>query len=1057
MRKPGAKPKANCDVLLVTVTDIETEALLERAKALTNRDYELWKGKHKTYFDLGEIGGGRVFAVRSEMGSDTIGGSLLTVKDAILEVKPSAVIMVGIAFGVDSKKQQIGDVLVSLQLQPYDLQRVGTTEAGSTRIILRGDKPHCSERLLDRFRTTRLRWKKAEVNFGVVLSGQKLIDNLDFREQLIALSEEAIGGEMEGGGLYVACQQSKVDWILVKAICDWADGKKGVRKKQRQKLASENAADFVIEMLTSGLLSNTQSKLSARAVINPQPQKSSPLAPDKIALARLPISGLDLFGRDSKLQILDDAWANPDTNIITFIAWGGVGKTALVNHWLKRHMARDNYRGAKRVYAWSFYSQGTSESAGSADLFIDQALRWFGDADPTAGSPWDKGERLAELIRQTRTLLILDGLEPLQHPPGPQEGRLKDPALQAMLVELAAGQDGLCVISTRERVGDLVEFEKGTVEQYELEHLSPQAGAQLLRALEVKGDEDELEHAVTEYGGHALALTLLGSYVADVYDGDIRRRDEIESLEDDVRHGRHAERVMRAYEKWLSEGVELAVLRLMGLFDRPADIDSILALRAAPAIPGLTEPLFNFEKHSRWFGLSNEATATPIGKAEWQQALAKLYRIKLLGAASNNEPDSLDAHPLVREHFKQQLKRERPEAWREANNRLYEHLKRSTKEFPDTIEEMSPLFAAVSHGCAAGRHQEAFNEVFLRRIRRGPERFSSSKLGAYGADLASLLGFFEIPWEQPVAGLTDADKAFVLNSSGFCLRALGRLQEAAQLTQRAMEAAIASEDWEPAAVGTNNLSELYLTNGDLARALKLAHRGIELANRGSGVFQRIVCKESLANVLHQLGHIREAAAAFRDAEKIQTQWQPIYPFLFSLGGVWYCDLLLGQGQTHEVKERAAWALEIAQRNKWLLIIALDNLSLGRAWLLEAKQSGTCVPTQAAEFFQRAVNGLRQAGTMDYLPIGLLARAELYGFKADYGRAERDLGEVLRIATRAGMGLYLADYHLESARLHLAQSNLDKARDHWMAAKEMIKRMGYHRRDKDVNEIAEQLR
>ena len=73
-------------------------------------------------------------------------------------------------------------------------------------------------------------------------------------------------------------------------------------------------------------------------------------------------------------------------------------------------MAPEKYRGAERVYCWSFYSQGTSDRAASADLFIDQALRWFGDSVPTAGSPWDKGERLAGYIRQERTLLILDGL-----------------------------------------------------------------------------------------------------------------------------------------------------------------------------------------------------------------------------------------------------------------------------------------------------------------------------------------------------------------------------------------------------------------------------------------------------------------------------------------------------------------------------------------------------------------------------------------------------------------------------------------------------------------------
>lgn len=77
-------------------------------------------------------------------------------------------------------------------------------------------------------------------------------------------------------------------------------------------------------------------------------------------------------------------------------------------------------------------------------------------------------------------------------------------------------------------------------------------------------------------------------------------------------------------------------------------------------------------------------------------------------------------------------------------------------------------------------------------------------------------------------------------------------------------------------------------------------------------------------------------------------------------------------------------------------------------------------------------------------------------RGNHGHAERDLAEVLRIAIRGGMGLHLADYHLESARLHLAQGNRDKAREHLATAKKMIERMGYHRRDKEANELEQQL-
>src|SRR5205085_11864074 len=202
---------------------------------------------------------------------------------------------------------------------------------------------------------------------------------------------------------------------------------------------------------------------AASAAASPQ-QKFVPLSPDDISIGRLPVTGRELFGRELELDMLDGAWADPNTNVLTLVAWGGVGKSALVNHW-RRKLARDNYRGAERVFAWSFYRQGTSEQGVSADQFIDAALRWFGDTDPTAGTPWDKGERLARLIKKQRTLLLLDGLEPLQFPPGRghQEGALKEHTMQALLRELAAHNPGLCVITSRLAVADLADFEGDTV------------------------------------------------------------------------------------------------------------------------------------------------------------------------------------------------------------------------------------------------------------------------------------------------------------------------------------------------------------------------------------------------------------------------------------------------------------------------------------------------------------------------------------------------------------------------------------------------------------------
>jgi hypothetical protein len=182
------------------------------------------------------------------------------------------------------------------------------------------------------------------------------------------------------------------------------------------------------------------------------------LGPKKISVARLPITGSDVFGREEDIGFLDDAWANQQVNVVTIVAWGGVGKSTLVNHWLRR-MAAEHYRSAQLVFGWSFYRQGTSGGTSSADEFLDAALDWFGDPDPRLGTAWEKGERLAKLVGHRRTLLVLDGLEPLQNPPGAQEGRLRDPSLQALLRELAAFNMGLCVITTRLPVADLSDHE----------------------------------------------------------------------------------------------------------------------------------------------------------------------------------------------------------------------------------------------------------------------------------------------------------------------------------------------------------------------------------------------------------------------------------------------------------------------------------------------------------------------------------------------------------------------------------------------------------------------
>ncbi|MHC4156368.1 MAG: SEFIR domain-containing protein, partial [Planctomycetota bacterium] len=683
----------------------------------------------------------------------------------------------------------------------------------------------------------------------------------------------------------------------------------------------------------------------------------------KVMLAKLPVTGGELFGRDDKLGVLDEAWDDEGTKVLSFVAWGGVGKTALVNEWLNR-MGEKGWGGAQCVYGWSFYSQGTKEDRqANSDAFIANALEWFGDKEmaKSAKSAWDKGVRLAQLVRGQKTLLILDGVEPLQYPPGPMAGRLKDQGLQGVLRELSHGMDGLCVITTREKIKDLDGQVGHAVRRVELENLSTEAGIELLKKLGVKtGSKKDFEDAVGEVKGHALALNLLGTFVATVHDGDIRKRDRIEKLAiEEEEKGGHAKHVMEFYERWLSEKnkAEVDILYLMGLFDRPAEAGAIEKLREGPAIEGLTENIVN------------------LSEAKWKYAVKRLRELKLL--AVDDGSGDLDCHPLVREHFGDKLKAERPEAWREAHGRLYEYCKGvPEKERPDTLEEMAPLFRAVYHGCAAGEFQEAHDEIYFDRIRRENEYYVWKQLGAIGSWLGVLSCFFDEPWKGATKKLRVSDVAVVLNNAGLALRAVGRLGEAVEPMEAGLEMQAGHEDWENASSAASSLSECYLTLGDVGKAVEYARRGVEYADKSGKWDWWMVSRTALADALHQAGDVAEARRLFEEAERMQQENQPEYRYLYSLQGYQYCDLLVSLGEYGEVKERIKKCFEWRSPSDSLLDIALEHLALGRTWLAEAAsarrqktevsgQKGEDRETEekleeAGKWLDEAVDGLRKA-------------------------------------------------------------------------------------------------
>jgi nucleoside phosphorylase/tetratricopeptide (TPR) repeat protein len=1029
------------DFVIITALDKEAKAVVLR---LENHTIEQCEAKDIRTYHCGTVpvkGGGRGYCVAvvllPSMGELSAANA---VTDAIVRWNPQYVLMVGIAAGVPQDDLDLGDVAIGDQVVGYEYGKVTGVDIEprdrvyqASSLLLERVRNFWDESWMGEVHAQRPKNAKRErpkVFVGPIASGNKVIASVQFREGLTARWAKLIGVEMEAEGVFSAVldRPQLRGTMVIRGISDMGDERKS---DEWQDYAADVAAAFVIGFLRSGPVDTRQTAPETAALVNVV----------KISTAKLPSTSRDLFGREKELAMLDEAWGNPKINVVSLVAWGGVGKTALVRKWLLQ-MQQDGYRGAERVFGWSFYSQGAAEGKQvSADQFIAAALKWFGDpkmADSSSSS-WEKGERLTELVKQERTLLILDGLEPLQNPPPNGGIRDRTSGLVALLRELAQQNPGLAIVTTRLPVDDLTDFVGTSVQQTDLEDLSPKAGAAYLNHLGVEGTAAEREEAAQEYKGHALALTLLGCYLVDVYEGDVRKRDLIPRLMDEEEKGAHARKMMEAYQKWFEGKPEQNIVHMLGLFDRPAQKGAIQSLLARPRIAGLTDEVHGIKAH------------------KWLLAVKHLRSARLLAERGAEDPDTLDCHPLIREYFGEKLKENNLKAWREAHRRLYEYYKCvPKKELPDTIEEMAPLFAAVMHGCQAGRYQQAWDEVYRERIHRGNRYFSVRQLGAFGSVLATLSGFFAFPWQIVVAGVREDVKGNILNTAGSCLRALGRLAESAGPMRAALEVHASLKDWRGAAASAANFSEVCLITGDIAQALNYARQSIELGDLSGDAFMKVYSRTDFAAALHQTGRLPEAEAAFGEAERIQREWQPDFPQLYSYQGFRYWDFVLEKGEFADVQHRVVQALEWMKREGSLLDSALGHLCLGRADLLQTQVEDTSDFTQATSNLESAVVSLRKSGVRDELPRGLLARAELRRVTGAQDKARLDLDEAFSIAARGGMRLHEADCHLGYARWYLASGDKPKAWESLDKARKMIEDMGYHRRDKEVKELEAQL-
>jgi hypothetical protein len=464
---------------------------------------------------------------------------------------------------------------------------------------------------------------------------------------------------------------------------------------------------------------------------------------------------------------------------------------------------------------------------------------------------------------------------------------------------------------------------------------------------------------------------------------------------------------MESYQTWLEEGPELAVLRMLGLFDRPADERALEALRKSPAIPGLTESL------------------TELRPTAWRMILAKLRRARLLAGEDPHNPGQLDTHPLVREYFGEQLRSEQTDAWMECNRRLYHYYRTLAPQLPNSFREMEPLFSACICGCNARLFREVLHDVYVPRIQRGNVCFAANVLGATGPLLSVLVKFFENEhWgslvETAIEGqsLTAEDQLFILMQTGLYLtttRGVG-----------APEARICYERAEPLCHSLNDVRLLYvalmgqwryvLMTDKQSAALQIAERVYALTQQQNDATLTIGAYRSLSCTLWLLGDFESGLQyAMRAVEiwrsgGVQSYAEEHYtPFVncmmyaamckWHLGEIASCHAMMDEaislakelndknslalalqlaatiaishGDPAKVERLASELIELSTRHSFSYYITVGTILRGWAYSASGETAG------GIAWIEQGIKDFRSTGTIMGLPSFLTLKAQAH--------------------------------------------------------------------------------
>lgn len=707
--------------------------------------------------------------------------------------------------------------------------------------------------------------------------------------------------------------------------------------------------------------------------------------------------------------------------MIAVTGMGGLGKTSLVGHWLKRAGGATRRRVAG-LFFWSFYAE--RDVAAFARAFIDFAVNEARAPPPPNDA--QPAEAALAVLRAVPLLLVLDGLEVLQDiPDATTYGTLVQDDLRALLDGACRLKHaGLVVLTSRFPFVDLTPYLGRGFGVLDLDHLSPAEGAALLHACGVDGTPAEREAVTRSLDGHPLGLRIFALTLAQQADGDPSRPitqafdavflSETDSLERKLKH------LLAFYEKRLPRE-RVALLGLVSFFRAPAPQATIITLaKGLPAVAG---------------------ALAGLGKTGIERALQAMGREHLLiRDIDESGAQTWSCHPILRDHFRQALLGWAPEIGKDAAGML---AGRPSRGRPADVRAIQPVLDAIALLLDAGDFKGA-NSLYRERLANG---LWFRWLPAPGEGLICALGFIGDTNRRSACkrALSRQREAFYLSWAGLCAKNAGEFESAMSFLVESAKIDRDAGDSLNLCIALQNQSETHVIMGDLRHAQFCAREALRLA----GTIEVIPAEQTrnalsyMAEALANEGRVGEALAAFEAANALEQALTSGRNVLRGRRGTRWTNLLVRLGHTDRARTLTDANLAICLPNRWAHSIARCHRVLADEALL-----GGRVP-DAEQDLIRAETVVRRARLYSELPRTLLVRAALERQRGRHDAAEAAIDEALRIAAPRGMRLDHADALVLRGRLRLDRNDPDRAGDDAEAALRIAQDCGYAWAERDA--------